>query len=207
MTVSTVSETYVLFVEVATASSTSTAPTGSTEALPFSVPAQSSPELSPLAQILSQLQQLQQDNPAEYKQITGQIATNLQSAAQTAQTDGNSTASSQLNQLATDFNNASQTGQLPDIQDLAQTVSGSGHHHHGHHHHSSSTAADSATEDSANSTTGTSSSGSSTGVNDQAQSQLVSSAYGNIAQNDSLSPLAIILNALSSTATSAQTAD
>src|SRR5271157_2499799 len=72
-------------------------------------------QLSPFAQMLSQLQRLQQSDPTKYRQVTGQIATNLRNAAQTAQTDGNSTAANQLNQLATDFTSASQSGQLPNI--------------------------------------------------------------------------------------------
>jgi hypothetical protein len=99
-----------------------------------------SSQLSPLGQVLSTLQQLQQSNPTEYKQVTQQIATNLTSAAQTAQSDGNTTAANQLTQLAGDFTNASTSGQLPNIQDLAQAVGGGegGHHHH-HHADSSST--------------------------------------------------------------------
>src|ERR1039457_6306401 len=55
-------------------------------------------QLSPFAQLLSTLQQLQQSNPTEYKQVTQQIATNLQNAAKTATADGNSTQATQLNQ-------------------------------------------------------------------------------------------------------------
>ena len=71
---------------------------------------------------MSTLQQLQQSDPTKYQQVTQQIATNLQSAAQTAQAEGNTTAANQLNQLATDFTNASQSGQLPNVQDLAQAI-------------------------------------------------------------------------------------
>jgi hypothetical protein len=92
-------------------------------------------QLSPFAQILSTLQQLQQSNPAQYQQVTQQIATNLHTAAKTAQAAGNLTAASQLNQLATDFTQASQSGQLPNIQDLAQATGGHHHHHHGGHGH------------------------------------------------------------------------
>ena len=95
--------------------------------------------LSPFAQLMSTLQKLQQSDPAKYQQVTQQIATNLQSAAQTAQTAGNTTAATQLNQLATDFTNASKSGQLPNIQDLAQAVGG----HHRHHHHAHAASADS----------------------------------------------------------------
>jgi len=97
--------------------------------------------ISPFAQILTALQQIQQTNPSQYQQVTQQIATNLQSAAQTAQSQGNTSAATQLNQLSSDFSSASQSGQLPDIQDLSQAVGG-GHHHH--HHHSQPATADSA---------------------------------------------------------------
>jgi hypothetical protein len=39
-------------------------------------------QLSPLAKLLSALQQLQQSDPAKYQQVTKQIATNLNTAAQ-----------------------------------------------------------------------------------------------------------------------------
>jgi hypothetical protein len=92
-------------------------------------PSSDSGQLSPLAQLMSTLQQLKQSDPAKYQQVTGQIATNLQSAAQAAQTAGNTSAANQLNQLATDFSTASTSGQLPNIQDLAKAVGGHHHHH------------------------------------------------------------------------------
>src|SRR5277367_4300771 len=70
-------------------------------------------QISPFGQVVSTLQQLQQSNPTQYRQIAQQSATNLQKAAQTAQAGGNSTAANELNQLATDFSNGSQSGQLP----------------------------------------------------------------------------------------------
>jgi hypothetical protein len=91
-------------------------------------------QLSTFAQLLSTLQQLQQSNPTEYAKVTQQIATNLQSAAQTAKADGNSASASQLSTLATDFTNASTSGQLPDFSDLAQSSGGGGHHHHHGHY-------------------------------------------------------------------------
>jgi hypothetical protein len=80
--------------------------------------------LSPFAQLITQLQQLQQSDPAKYQQVTQQIATSLQNAAQTATAAGDTKAAAQLNKLATDFTNASKSGQLPDMQDLAQAVDG-----------------------------------------------------------------------------------
>lgn len=88
-------------------------------------------QLSPFAQLMSTLQQLEQSNPTQYQQVTAQIATNLNTAAQTAQSDGYNAAANQLTQLANDFTSASQNGQLPNIQDLAQAAAG-GHHHHHH---------------------------------------------------------------------------
>lgn len=145
-----------------------------------------STQLSPLAQILETLQQLQQSNPTEYQQVTAQIATNLQSAAATAQADGNTTAANQLNQLATDFTNASQSGQLPNIQDLAQAVGG--HHHHHHHAHAAASGSDT---NSSSSTTDSNTTAS------QITSELLSAMQANATQSNSLNPVNIILNTLS----------
>jgi hypothetical protein len=97
-------------------------------------------QVSEFAQLMSTLQQLQQSNPTQYEQVTQQIATNLTSAAQTAQSEGNTTAANQLTQLANDFTNASQTGQMPV----------GGHHHHHHHAAESSGSASSSTSDALN---------------------------------------------------------
>jgi hypothetical protein len=139
-------------------------------------------QLSPFADIMSTLQQLQQTNPSQYQQITQQISANLLTAAQTAQTDGNTTAATQLNQLSTDFSSASKSGQLPSVQDLAQAIGG-GHHHH--HFHAGSSGSDS------NSTSSSSSSPS------QTLSEFLSAMQSNGSQNEALNPMAIILNTLS----------
>jgi len=153
-----------------------------------------SSQLSPFAQLLNTLQQLQQSNPTQYAQVTQQIATNLQSAAQTATSGGNTAAATQLNQLATDFTNASQSGQLPNIQDLAQAVSGGGHHHH--HHHASS--APPASDSSSTSTSSTSSTSGSSSDISQLLSQLQAAFQANSTQNQTLNPMSIIFNTLSS---------
>jgi hypothetical protein len=137
-------------------------------------------QLSPFAQLMSTLQQLQQSNPTEYKQVTQQIATNLQNAAQTATAEGNSTQATQLSQLATDFTSASQSGQLPNMQDLAQAVGGGHHHHHSH----------AASSDSSSSST---SSGTS-----QTLSQQLAAFQANSTPNEATDPMAIIMNTLSS---------
>ncbi|HEY2842301.1 MAG TPA: hypothetical protein VGJ09_01575 [Bryobacteraceae bacterium] len=116
------------------------------------VPQPDNSNLSPFAQLIGTLQQLQQTDPAKYQQVTQQIATNLDSAAQSAQAAGDTTAASQLTKLADDFTSASKSGQLPNIPDLAQAIGG--HHGHGHHHHHAETASPSTDP---TSTTGTSS--------------------------------------------------
>ncbi len=143
--------------------------------------------LSPFAQLLSTLQQLQQSDPTKYQQVTGQIATNLQSAAQTAQSEGNTTAANQLNQLATDFTKASKSGQLPNVQDLAQAVGG---HHHHHHSHAAAADSDSSSTIGANSASSSSPS--------QTLSQLLSAFQSNSTKADALNPMSIILSTLCS---------
>jgi hypothetical protein len=83
-----------------------------------------SSQLSTAARATSTLQQLQQTEPAKYSQVTQQIAQNLQSASQDAQSEGNAQAAGQLNQLATSFTEASSSGQLPNTQSLAQAFTG-----------------------------------------------------------------------------------
>jgi hypothetical protein len=162
--------------------STSTSSTSAT-----SSPQQDSGQLSPFAQLMNELQQLQQSNPTEYQQVTQQIATNLQTAAKTATADGNTSAATQLTQLATDFTNASQSGQLPNVSDLAQAIGGGHHHHHGHHADSSSSSTDA-------------SSSSSTSSTSPLQQLLAAFQFNaaNATQNESLNPLSIITSTLAS---------
>ena len=86
--------------------------------------------LSPFTQVLSSLQHLQQSDPAKYKDVAQKIATNLQSAGQTAESNGDSASANLFNQLAGGFASASKTGDLPNIRDLAQAIKG---HHRPHH--------------------------------------------------------------------------
>jgi len=161
-------------------------------------------QLSPFAQLLSTLQQLQQSNPTEYQQVMQQIATNLQSAAKTATADGNTAAATQLNQLATDFTTASQSGQLPNIQDLSQAVSGS-HHHEPRMHATpilfgplpaNSTPGSGSSASTADASSNSSSSSSSTpGL---VAEFLSNSGAGLLSQNNALNPMTIIMNTLSS---------
>jgi hypothetical protein len=156
---------------------------GSTGASPVTAQSENT-QLSPFAQVMSTLQHLQQSNPAEYTQVAQQIATNLNTAAQTATANGNPTQAAQLSQLATDFTSASGSGQLPNVQDLAQAIGG-GHHHH-HHAHAASADNDSS-----------SSSSSSTDSSNQL-SQMLAAFQANSTQNEALNPMSIIMNTLSS---------
>jgi len=76
-----------------------------------------------VAKVTSSLQQIQQNDPAKYQQVTKQVATNLQSAAQS---QGNSQAAGQLSQLASSFTEASNSGQLPNAQSLTKAFGETG---------------------------------------------------------------------------------
>lgn len=150
-------------------------------------------QLSPLAEVLSTLQQLQRSSPTQYAQVTSQISTNLQNAAQTDTSEGNSAGAAQLTQLSKDFATASTTGQLPNIQDLAQAIGGGGHHHH--HHHASAASESDSTSTSSDGASSTSNASSSS----QTLSQLLSAFQTNgSTQSNSLNPLSIIRDTLSS---------
>jgi hypothetical protein len=149
-------------------------------------------QLSPFAQLMNTLQQLQQTDPSKFTQVTQQISTNLQTAAQSATASGNTTAASQLTQLATDFSNASTSGQLPNVADLAKAMSGGGHHHHHGSSSSDSTAGASSTG------AGSTATGSLSTSASQALSQLLSAFQNNSSQSASTDPMAIIMSTLSS---------
>jgi len=153
--------------------------------------------LSPFAQVLSTLQQLQETNPTQYQQVTSEIASQLQTAAQTATSDGNTQAAANLTQLSTDFQNASQNGQLPNVQDLAKAIGGGHHHFGGHHHVASSSSSDPDNDGDTTSTNGTPSIATPATSSSSGISQLLDSILATSSTNDSLNPRNIILNALS----------
>jgi hypothetical protein len=139
-----------------------------------SAPGSASGQLSPFAQLLTTLQQLDQSNPTQYKQVTKQIATNLQSAAATATKNGNGTEATQLATLAKDFSSASQSGQLPNVQDLASALGGVRQHLPAH----------AAASDASLST-------------NAALQQLLASFQTSSNQNSSTNPLSIVMSTLS----------
>jgi len=162
------------------------------------IPQDGSPQLSPFAQLMSTLQQLEQSNPTQYGQVTQQIAANLQSASQTAMASGNTAEAQQLTTLANDFTSASTSGQLPNVSDLAQAISGHGHHHHHYHGSGSGSSSSGSSSGSAGSTGSTGSTTSAKGSAAQSVSELFGAYAGNTAQIDALNPLNIIMNTLES---------
>ena len=81
--------------------------------------------ISQASQFLSKLEQLKQQDPAQFKQVLSQIADKLAAAAQQ---QGQGADSQFLTQLSDKFRNAAQTGDLSQLQPPTGA-------HHGHHHH------------------------------------------------------------------------
>jgi uncharacterized protein YidB (DUF937 family) len=114
---------------VENAATTSIATVASSTTVANSARQSDSSQFSPLGQLISTLQHLQKTDPTKYKEVTQLIATNLQTTAQTAKTQGNSSEAKQLTALAADFSSASNSGNLSTlVKDL--TPAG-GRHHHG----------------------------------------------------------------------------
>ncbi|MFT3842151.1 MAG: hypothetical protein QM723_34490 [Myxococcaceae bacterium] len=87
-----------------------------------------STQVSDMAGLMNQLQQLSQSNPAEFKQATAAISDQLKQAA--SQTTGPQ--AQFLTQLSDRFAQASQSGDLSALQPPKPQHGG---HHHGHHPH------------------------------------------------------------------------
>ncbi len=138
-----------------------------------------------LSQSLASLQTLQQTDPTKYAQVTGQIAANLQTAAQSATASGNTNAANFLNDLATDFSTASKSGQPLNIQGLAQGAEGGGHFHHHHFRFSSGSGTDSGSDSSGSSASSSSTTG-------QSLNQLLASLQNSQSASNAFNPLSII---------------
>jgi len=114
-------------------------------------------QLSPGAKLLSKLQNLEQQDPAEFQQVTASMAESLQKEAQQAQQSGNSPEASALNQFASALASASQTGDLSPLQAAIQQQASGGsgtadvttavaHRHHHQDGASESTSASASTD-------------------------------------------------------------
>ena len=99
--------------------------------------------VSQFAQVMQQLQQLQTSNPAEFKQVMSDAASQLKTAAAQATNPAQATF---LTDLSDRFQKAADTGNLSALQPQ-NSASGTyvRHGHHGHHHAAASTDTDSAT--------------------------------------------------------------
>jgi hypothetical protein len=108
-------------IDALTATQTSTAQTATVGGV-----VTDSAQLSPMATLLNQLQQLQQTDPTKFKSVMSSIADTLKADAQNA----TGPKAQHLNDLANKFSQAAQTGQMPDFQPPGQQQGASGHHHH-----------------------------------------------------------------------------
>jgi hypothetical protein len=103
-----------------------------------------SADLSDAAKFFSKLQNLAQTDPAKFKQLTSQISSELQTAAQGA-TGSQATF---LSNLAGQFQTTSQTRSASALQPPSTSQSPAGGHHHHHHiqYQSSSDASNSSSD-------------------------------------------------------------
>jgi hypothetical protein len=88
-------------------------------------------DFSQIAELFKELKQLQTSNPAEFKKVTSDAASQLKAAVQQT-TDPNQ--ASFLSELADKFQKASDTGDVAALQPSSSSANGS-YGPHGHHHH------------------------------------------------------------------------
>ena len=100
-------------------------------------PSSDASQLSPAAKMLQALQELQQQNPAEFKKLAADMSSHLKTEAATATQNGNTAQATALTNLAGIFQTASQTGTAPTAQalDQAGATTGATAAAHGYHHH------------------------------------------------------------------------
>jgi hypothetical protein len=102
------------------------------QSAPSAVSGDSAPaDVSKMGDLMKQLQQLSQSDPAKFKQVTAEISNELKSEASSA--TGKKAAF--LNDLAGKFQQASQSGDMSALQPPQQQSGAHAHHGHGHHAH------------------------------------------------------------------------
>jgi hypothetical protein len=116
----------------ATSATQAVSPGGSIPAAP---PGAGSASISTPGQFFSEMQQLSESNPSEFKAVATQVAASFQSAA--SQATGQQ--AQFLTSLAATFTQAAQTGSLQAPQgagsgQAAPSTGTAGAHHHHHHH-------------------------------------------------------------------------
>lgn len=101
-----------LWQSMQTSSTTSTSSAASTQSATSASGTADSTSLSDPGKLFKELQSLSQSDPAEFKKITSEIATQLQAAAKDSSDSGQS---SFLSNMATNFENASESGSFSDL--------------------------------------------------------------------------------------------
>ena len=130
MNISAVSSLFPGWAQLQAASGSSAAGSGSASQVSSVAQPAGTATISPLAQLMSRLQQIQQQNPDLFKQVAANLATRLQKAAQDAQSS-DPTHASQLSQLAAVLQSSAQSGQFPTVQALQQAGLGGAQHDFG----------------------------------------------------------------------------
>lgn len=74
------------------------------------------PGLSQMASLMKQLEDLQQSDPAKFKEVAAEIAQKLKDAAQAATESGDTQKAQALTDLADKFTTASEDGTMPDLR-------------------------------------------------------------------------------------------
>jgi hypothetical protein len=111
---------------VSTAATAATQVGASPSSAPPATGGAASASISTPGQFMSEMQQLSQSNPTEFKAVASQVAASFQSAA--SQATGQQ--AQVLSGLASTFTQAAQTGSLQ----AGQSRGTAGAHHHHHHH-------------------------------------------------------------------------
>ncbi|HZU82818.1 MAG TPA: hypothetical protein VE987_07875 [Polyangiaceae bacterium] len=109
------------------------AATGSASRIPPAIVAAATATISRPGQLFADLQQLSQQDPAQFKTVATELATSFQNAA--SQTSGPQ--AKLLTDLSSQLNQAAQTGNLQPLQAAqgsAGAAGGQGAHQHHHHH-------------------------------------------------------------------------
>jgi hypothetical protein len=86
----------------------------------WSWPQDTPPTLSPRARLLSRLQQYQEQNPDQFKQIASSLAERLRKAAENAQSSGNTSRAERLTRIADLVQKAADEGKVPTLEDLQE---------------------------------------------------------------------------------------
>lgn len=91
---------------------TRTAGTSDTSGVPPDPPA----GVSKFGNLMSQLNELQQSDPDQFKEVVSQIAEKLKEAASSASESGDTEKATKLGELAQKFETAASTGEMPDLR-------------------------------------------------------------------------------------------